>query len=63
VVAAGAAALVAYPLVQALFGDGDLSIIGGLAAAALGGLTTLAAFLGVSYLLKAPELGELRRKR
>ena len=61
--AAGVAALVANPLVQVLFGDGDLSIIGGLAAATLGGLTTLAAFLGVSYLLRAPELGELRRRR
>ncbi len=61
--AAGVAALVGYPLVNALFGGGDLSIIGGLAAAALGGLTTLAAFLGVSYLLRAPELGELRRRR
>jgi putative peptidoglycan lipid II flippase len=61
-IAAGAAALVAYPLVQALFVVGDLSIVGGLAAAALGGVTTLAAFLGVSYLLKAPELGELRRR-
>jgi len=61
-VAAGAAGVIAYPLVQALFGDGDLSIIGGLAAAALGALTTVAAFLGVSYLLRSPELTELRRR-
>ncbi|MGH8914433.1 MAG: murein biosynthesis integral membrane protein MurJ [Acidimicrobiia bacterium] len=61
--AAGAAALVAYPLVRAFFGEGEMTIVGGLAAAALGALTTLAAFLGVSYLLRAPELGELRRKR
>ncbi|HSO50022.1 MAG TPA: lipid II flippase MurJ, partial [Acidimicrobiia bacterium] len=60
--AAGVAVLVAYPLVQALFDDGDLSVIEGLGAAALGALTTLAAFLAVSYVLRAPELSELRRK-
>jgi putative peptidoglycan lipid II flippase len=62
-VAAGSAALVAYPLVGVMFGDGDLSIAAGLAAAAIGALTTLAAFLAVSYLLRAPELDELRRRR
>jgi len=61
-VAAGVAALVAYPLVGAMFGDGDLTIMEGLGAALIGGLTTVAAFLGVSYLLKAPELAELRRR-
>jgi putative peptidoglycan lipid II flippase len=61
-VAAVVAALVAYPLVTALFGGEALSPLGGLWAALLGGLTTLAAFLGVSYLLKAPELAELRRR-
>jgi putative peptidoglycan lipid II flippase len=60
--AAGVAVLVAYPLVQALFDDGDLSVIEGLGAAALGGLTAVAAFLAVSYVLRAPELSELRRK-
>jgi hypothetical protein len=60
--AAGVAVLVAYPLVQALFEDGDLSVIEGLGAAVLGALTTLAAFLAVSYVLRAPELSELRRK-
>ena len=63
VAAAGAAILVAYPLVQALFGDAEMSLPGGLAAAGLGGLTALAAFLGVSYVLKAPELSEIRRRR
>jgi putative peptidoglycan lipid II flippase len=61
--AAGAAALVSYPLVQAVFGDGALTMIEGLGAALVGGLTTLAAFLGVSYLLRSPELGELRKRK
>jgi hypothetical protein len=52
--------LIAYPLVQAMFGATDLSIVGGLIAALVGALTTVAAFLGVSLLLRAPELTELR---
>jgi putative peptidoglycan lipid II flippase len=60
--AAAVAVLIAYPLVTALFGNGDISPLGGLWVALVGGLTTLAAFLGVSYLLKAPELAELRRR-
>jgi putative peptidoglycan lipid II flippase len=61
-IAATVAALVAYPLVGAMFGDGDVSVIEGMAAAAVGALTTVAAFLGVSLLLRAPELTELRRR-
>jgi putative peptidoglycan lipid II flippase len=60
--AAAVAALITYPLVQALFGDGELSLIRGLASTGVGGLTVGAAFLGVSYLLRAPELSELRRR-
>jgi hypothetical protein len=45
-----------------MFGDGDVSVIEGMAAAAVGALTTVAAFLGVSLLLRAPELTELRRR-
>ena len=59
-IAAAIAALIAYPLVQAMFGETDLSIVGGLIAALVGALTTVAAFLGVSLLLRAPELTELR---
>ena len=61
-VAASVAAWVSLPLVSALFGNGDLSVWAGLGAAAVGGLTALAAFLVVSLLLRAPELGELRRR-
>lgn len=60
--AAGVAALVAYPLVRAIFDNGNFPIVEGLAAAALGGLTTIAVFLGVSYLLRAPELRDLLRR-
>jgi putative peptidoglycan lipid II flippase len=61
-VAAGVAALLAYPLVRVLFDEEGLSVLEGLAAAALGGLTTVAAFLGVAYLLRAPELRDLLRR-
>ena len=60
-IAASLAALAAYPLVQALFDD-ELSLLEGLAAAALGGVTTVAVFLGVSWLLRAPELRDLMRR-
>ena len=61
-VAAGLAVLLAYPLVRALFDNGELSIWEGLAAAVVGGLTTIAVFLGVAYLLRAPELKDLTRR-
>jgi putative peptidoglycan lipid II flippase len=61
-VAAGVAALLAYPLVRVLTVGEELSVLEGLAAAALGGLTTVAAFLGVAYLLRAPELRDLLRR-
>jgi len=62
VAAGGAAVLLALPLVSAVFGQEDLTVLGGLGAIALGGLSTLAGFLAVSYLLKAPELKELMRR-
>jgi hypothetical protein len=61
-VAAGVAVLLAYPLVRAIFDNGDFSIWEGLAAAVVGGLTTIAVFLGVAYLLRAPELRDLLRR-
>jgi hypothetical protein len=60
--AAGVAALVAYPLVRVLTDEEGLSVLEGVAAVALGGLTTVAAFLGVAYLLRAPELRDLLRR-
>lgn len=60
--AAGAGVLLALPLVNALFDERDLTFVGGLGAAVVGGLTALAGFLVVSYLLKAPELKEIIRR-
>ncbi len=62
-VAAGAGALVALPLVDALFSSGDLSIAQGLGAATVGGLTAVAAFLVASYLLRSPELRDLTTRK
>jgi putative peptidoglycan lipid II flippase len=60
--AAGVAVAVAYPLVRALFDDRDLSLLEGVIAALVGGLTTVAVFLGVAALLRAPELRDLFRR-
>ena len=61
-VAAGLAVLLAYPLVRAMFDNGGFSIWEGLAAAVVGGLTTIAVFLGIAYLLRSPELRDLMRR-
>jgi len=61
--AAAAAVAIAYPLVQAMLGSGGISLLRASTAALIGGLTAVAAFLGVSYLLRSPELAELRRRR
>ncbi|HEU5111873.1 MAG TPA: lipid II flippase MurJ, partial [Acidimicrobiia bacterium] len=61
-VAAALAAAVAYPIVSLMFGADYADLWEAVAAAALGGLTTIAVFLGVSYLLRAPELGDLMRR-
>lgn len=61
--AAGVAAAVALPLTNAIFGDGDLTVLQGLGSAAVGGLTALAAFLVVAYLLRSPELRDLAPRR
>jgi putative peptidoglycan lipid II flippase len=59
--AAAVAVLVSLPLVNTLFAD-DLTFWTGLGAVVLGGLTTLAVFLGVALLLRSPELSEIRRR-
>lgn len=63
VIAATAAGFASWPLVTNLFGDGDLSIWAGLGAGVVGGLTVVGVFLGASYLMRAPELQELARRR
>jgi hypothetical protein len=47
--------------VNALFAE-EPTFWAGLGAALVGGLTTLAVFLGVALLLRSPELGEIRRR-
>ncbi len=61
-IAAAVAAVVAYPIVSSMFGGENLDLWEAIAAAAVGGLTTIAVFLGVSYLLRAPELRDLMRR-
>ena len=61
-IAAAVAAVVAYPIVSSMFGGESLDLWEAIAAAAVGGLTTIAVFLGVSYLLRAPELRDLMRR-
>jgi putative peptidoglycan lipid II flippase len=61
-IAAAVAAVVAYPIVSSIFGGENLDLWEAIAAAAVGGLTTIAVFLGVSYLLRAPELRDLMRR-
>jgi putative peptidoglycan lipid II flippase len=59
--AAGVAILAAYPLVTSLF-DNDMSLFEGLLSLVVGGVTAGAVFLGVSALLRAPELRDLLRR-
>ena len=54
-VAGGMGLLVA----DAMLGDGVITVGSALAVGAVGGLTTLAAFLGVSTLLRSPEMAEV----
>ncbi|MET0566245.1 MAG: murein biosynthesis integral membrane protein MurJ [Acidimicrobiia bacterium] len=61
-IAAGVAAVVAYPIVSSIFDGESIDLWDAIAAAAVGGLTTIAVFLGVSYLLRAPELRDLMRR-
>ena len=56
------AGLAGWPVVSALLGDSDLTILAGLGSAALGGITVVAAFLGTSYVLGSPELTEITRR-
>ncbi len=60
--AAGLAAVVAFSVMVSMFGTDYLDLWESIAAAILGGLTAIAVFLGVSYLLRAPELRDLVRR-
>jgi len=58
-IAAGVAAVVGLPLVDAMIGDAPLTIWSALGTGLVGGLTTLAAFLGASALMRSPEIREV----
>lgn len=57
-ISAGLGLLVA----TAMTGNDPMTILSALGIAAVAGLTTLAAFLGVSRLLRSPEMGEVLRR-
>jgi putative peptidoglycan lipid II flippase len=59
---AGAAAGLGLLVANAMMGESTLTILSGLAVAVVAGVTTLAAFLGSSALLRAPEMGEVLRR-
>lgn len=58
-VSAAVAAALGLLVANAMLGEADLTILWGLAVTAVAGLTTLAAFLAISALLRAPELREV----
>lgn len=60
--AAVIAGLAAWPVVNSLFGEGDLTVLAGLGSALVGGVTVIAAFLAVSYVLGSPELSDMTRR-
>ncbi|MGB8362794.1 MAG: murein biosynthesis integral membrane protein MurJ [Acidimicrobiia bacterium] len=60
---AALAAAVGLLVVNAISGDGVMTVLGGLGVALVGGLTTLAAFLGLSALFRSPEMGEILARR
>jgi putative peptidoglycan lipid II flippase len=49
-------------LVDALIGAGEITIWSGLGVALVGGVTTLAAFLGISLLMRSPEMREVLKR-
>ncbi len=62
-VSAAAGSLIAWPLVNAMFGGDGITVLQGLGAAVVGGLTALAGFALVAYLLRSPELAVFRRRQ
>ena len=58
-VAAGFAALVGIPLVNAMVGPDELGNLEWLGIAAVGGMTSLAAYLGASWALRSREMTEV----
>jgi putative peptidoglycan lipid II flippase len=61
-VAAGVAAAIGIPLVDAISPEVNRGFVVSAGVASLGAITTLAAFLFVSWILRAPEPGALRNR-
>lgn len=61
-VSATVAAALGWLVAQAMMGDDPVTLLSALGVALVAGLTTLAAFLGVSRMLKSPEMAEVLRR-
>lgn len=61
-VAAGVAAILGWLVADAMLGGDPITVLSALGIALVAGLTTLAAFLGISRLLKSPEMAEVLRR-
>lgn len=61
-ISAGVAAALGLLLVNALLGDQPITVGSGFVVALSGGITALAIFLGVSALMRAPEMSEALRR-
>ena len=61
-VSAAVAAVAGWLVADAMIGNDPITILSALTVAAVSGLTTLAAFLGVSLLLRSPEMDEVLRR-
>jgi putative peptidoglycan lipid II flippase len=57
------AAAIGLLVVNAVLGDEPMTVLGGMGIGLLGGATTLAVFLGVSALLRSPEMSEVFARR
>jgi putative peptidoglycan lipid II flippase len=60
---AGVAAGMGLLVVDAVMGDDPMTVLAGLGVGLLGAVTTLAAFLGVSALMRSPEMSEVLARR
>jgi putative peptidoglycan lipid II flippase len=61
-ISAAVAGGLGFLLVDALIGVGEITIWSGLGVALVGGVTTLAAFLGISLLMRSPEMREVLKR-
>jgi putative peptidoglycan lipid II flippase len=59
---AGVAAGLGWLVANAMIGEEPITVLSGLAVVLVAGVTTLAAFLGISALLRAPEMREVLRR-